>query len=114
MYLHQIKFSRSSTTASSCRVTGSVGRAPSSTPLLLACPQAATAQSGAGVPMIWEAFLALCGREKPDQIIGTPAADWAVAAWGKAKSKGVLDGTRPTDPATRQELAVVLDRLNLI
>ena len=62
----------------------------------------------------WEAFLALCGREKPDQIIGTPAADWAVAAWGKAKSKGVLDGTRPTDPATRQELAVVLDRLNLI
>ncbi|WP_349949493.1 MULTISPECIES: N-acetylmuramoyl-L-alanine amidase [Intestinimonas] len=62
----------------------------------------------------WEAFLALCGREKPDQIVGTPAADWAVAAWGKAKSKGVLDGTRPTDPATRQELAVVLDRLNLI
>ena len=62
----------------------------------------------------WEAFLSLCGREKPDQIIGTPAADWAVAAWGKAKSKGVLDGTRPTDPATRQELAVVLDRLNLI
>lgn len=41
-------------------------------------------------------------------------ADWAAAAWEKAKSKGVLDGTRPTDPVTRQELAVVLDRLNLI
>lgn len=44
----------------------------------------------------------------------TGAADWAATAWEKAKSKGVLDGTRPTDPATRQELAVVLDRLNLI
>lgn len=44
----------------------------------------------------------------------TGTADWAVTAWDKAKSKGVLDGTRPTDPVTRQELAVVLDRLNLI
>ena len=43
-----------------------------------------------------------------------PAADWAAEAWQKAKDKGVLDGTRPTDPVTRQELAVVLDRLNLI
>lgn len=62
----------------------------------------------------WEAFLSLCGREKPDQGIGTPAADWVATAWEKAKSKGALDGTRPTDPVTRQELAVVLDRLNLI
>jgi N-acetylmuramoyl-L-alanine amidase len=46
--------------------------------------------------------------------IDTPAADWAAEAWQKAKSKGILDGTRPTDPVTRQELAVVLDRLNLI
>ena len=44
----------------------------------------------------------------------TPAADRAAEAWQKAKDKGVLDGTRPTDPVTRQELAVVLDRLNLI
>ena len=62
----------------------------------------------------WETFLALCGREKPDQGTGIPAADWAATAWEKAKGKGVLDGTRPTDPVTRQELAVVLDRLNLI
>ena len=62
----------------------------------------------------WEAFLSLCGREKPDQGIGTPAADWVATAWEKSKSKGALDGTRPTDPVTRQELAVVLDRLNLI
>lgn len=44
----------------------------------------------------------------------TGAADWAAEAWQKAKSKGILDGARPTDPVTRQELAVVLDRLNLI
>ena len=43
-----------------------------------------------------------------------PAADWAAEAWQKAKSNGVMDGTRPTEPITRQELAVVLDRLNLI
>ena len=43
-----------------------------------------------------------------------PAADWAGEAWQKAKSNGVMDGTRPTEPITRQELAVVLDRLNLI
>lgn len=54
---------------------------------------------------------------EPEAAAGTTdtgTADWAVTAWDKAKSKGVLDGTRPTDPVTRQELAVVLDRLNLI
>ena len=44
----------------------------------------------------------------------TPAADSAAEAWQKAKSNGVMDGTRPTDPVTRQELALVLNRLNLI
>lgn len=54
---------------------------------------------------------------EPEAAAGTTdtgTADWTVTAWDKAKSKGVLDGTRPTDPVTRQELAVVLDRLNLI
>ena len=53
---------------------------------------------------------------EPEAAAGTTdtgTADWAATAWDKAKSKGVLDGTRPTDPVTRQELAVVLDRLNL-
>jgi N-acetylmuramoyl-L-alanine amidase len=43
-----------------------------------------------------------------------PAADWAAEAWQKAKSNGIMDGTRPTEPITRQELALVLARLNLI
>lgn len=44
----------------------------------------------------------------------TAAADWAADAWEKARDKGILDGTRPTDPVVRQELAVVLDRLGLL
>lgn len=39
---------------------------------------------------------------------------WAAQAWEKATNAGVLDGTRPRDPVTRQELALVLDRLGLI
>ena len=43
-----------------------------------------------------------------------PAADWAAEAWQRARDKGVMDGTRPRDTLTRQELAVVLDRLGLL
>lgn len=42
------------------------------------------------------------------------ADPWAAEAWQKATAKGVLDGTRPRDPLTRQELAVVLERLGLL
>lgn len=52
--------------------------------------------------------------ESAGEGMDTGVADWAATAWEKAKSKGVLDGARPTDPVTRQELAVVLARLNLI
>lgn len=49
----------------------------------------------------------------PENNTNTPAS-WAKEAWEKAKTAGVLDGTRPTDPITRQEVAVVLDRLGLL
>lgn len=39
---------------------------------------------------------------------------WAEAAWSKAAARGILDGTRPRDFLTRQELSVVLDRLGLL
>lgn len=39
---------------------------------------------------------------------------WAKDAWEKATKAGVVDGTRPTEPITRQELAVILDRLKLV
>ena len=53
------------------------------------------------------------GETGADSAEDTPDV-WAAEAWQKAKDKGVLDGTRPRDNMTRQELAVVLDRLNLI
>lgn len=41
-------------------------------------------------------------------------ASWAKEAWIKAVDKGILDGSRPEDNLTRQELAIVLDRLGLL
>lgn len=40
----------------------------------------------------------------------TPSS-WAKEAWEWAKNEGLLDGTRPKDYLTREELAVVLKRL---
>lgn len=47
---------------------------------------------------------------------GTPdAADpWAADAWAAAYADGILDGTRPRDALTRQELSVILQRCGLI
>jgi len=42
------------------------------------------------------------------------AASWAADAWAAAYEKGVLDGMRPRDSVSRQELAVVLQRTGLI
>jgi hypothetical protein len=55
------------------------------------------------------------GDKKTDNLnTNSDVADWAKDAWNKAKNKVLLDGTRPTDPITRQEFAVVLDRLKLL
>lgn len=43
----------------------------------------------------------------------TPS-NWAAAAWKKATQSGVFDGTNPTGPITREQVAVVLDRLGLL
>ncbi len=39
---------------------------------------------------------------------------WAQKAWSAAYAAGVMDGTRPRDPVTRQELAQVLVNLGLV
>ena len=39
---------------------------------------------------------------------------WAKDAWERAKKAGVMDGTRPKDTLTRQELAQVLANIGLI
>jgi len=65
--------------------------------------------------ILWNNFKAMLTVEEKPQ--GKPPADtpagWAEEAWQAAFDKGLLDGTRPTDPITRQEFAVVLHRLGL-
>lgn len=60
------------------------------------------------------------GKEDNDVAdVNTPAT-WAKEAWEKASKKvgidgkTIMDGTRPTDNITRQEIAVVLNRLGLL
>ena len=43
-----------------------------------------------------------------------PSASWAQDKWDKATAAGIFDGSRPQGPFTRQEAAVVLDRLRLV
>lgn len=46
---------------------------------------------------------------KPDQ-----PSIWAETAWYKAVEKGIFDGTAPQSPLSREQAAVVLDRLGLL
>lgn len=39
---------------------------------------------------------------------------YAKEAWEKAKASGLLDGTMPQAPVTRQQLAVVLERAGVL
>lgn len=51
---------------------------------------------------------------KPTQPqIDKPSA-WADTSWTKSYNKSILDGTNPQAPVTREQLAVVLDRLGLL
>lgn len=62
----------------------------------------------------WGAFLALCGAKPGNGGTNSTPDGWAAQAWDKAKAKGIMDGTRPLDPITRQEAAVILERLGLV
>ncbi|OUO13468.1 N-acetylmuramoyl-L-alanine amidase family protein [Flavonifractor sp. An4] len=54
--------------------------------------------------------------KEPEEESGQPNQPdgWAREAWSKAAAAGIFDGTRPRDQLTRQEAAVVLDRLGLL
>lgn len=43
-----------------------------------------------------------------------PVSSWAKTPVAKAKKKGILDGTTPRTPLTREQAAVILDRLGLL
>ena len=40
-------------------------------------------------------------------------SDWAKEAWARASDKGLFDGTMPQAPLTREQAAVILDRLEV-
>ena len=44
----------------------------------------------------------------------TPASSWAKEVWAKATAEGVFDGSQPRGPLTREQAAMVLDRLGLL
>lgn len=71
-----------------------------------------------GKPYSWGEFIAKVRKYAESSAEATRKTDepasWAKNAWESAKSQGILDGTRPTDSVTRQEMAVILDRLGLI
>lgn len=49
---------------------------------------------------------------EPEVAPGPDApSPWAAEAWAWAQSEGLMDGTRPRDGVTREELAVVCQRL---
>jgi len=43
-----------------------------------------------------------------------PVSEWAKDNWDLAVSRGILDGTSPRAPLTREQLAAVLARLDLV
>ena len=67
--------------------------------------------------MGWQRFLRMVNAELNKLIGDDKMADnntpspWAKEAWEWAKKEGFLDGTRPKDSVTREELAIVLQRL---
>ncbi len=66
--------------------------------------------------MGWQRFLNMVQAElnklkEEDEVDRDKPSNWAKEAWDWAKKEGFLDGTRPKDPVTREELAVVLQRL---
>lgn len=57
----------------------------------------------------WERFLNMI-REEMVERADAPAP-WAEEAWNWAQSVGLMDGTRPKDPVTRQEIALIAQRM---
>jgi len=63
------------------------------------CPAPFVADEGA-----WEAFRGRVFEEEP-------VAEWAKEAWERVTEAGIMDGSRPRDGVTRQEMAVVVERI---
>lgn len=51
--------------------------------------------------------LGVVEMKEQEQVVSS----WAAADWEWAQKQGLLDGTRPKDPITREEMAAILHRL---
>lgn len=56
----------------------------------------------------------ICVKNAEKNSFNDVPSDWAEISWNKAINKGCIDGTNPKEPLTREMLAVILDRLNLL
>ena len=64
----------------------------------------------------WQRFLNMVQTElnKLNEVVKVDKnkpSSWAKEAWEWAKKEGYLDGTRPKDPITREEMVIVIKRL---
>ena len=48
------------------------------------------------------------------EVAALKASEWHASDWDAAKEAGLLDGTRPRSPLTREEMSTVLQRCGLI
>ena len=69
----------------------------------------------AGKPYSWSVFVENVKKEfdEKKEVVAENASvhDWAKDDWLFVKDLGILDGTRPTDSVSREELAVALARI---
>lgn len=73
-----------------------------------------------GIVKIFSLTKKTAGVKEEMKVANNQASAFAKVAWEKAQAKkgkdgnSILDGTRPQEPLTREQFAVVLDRLGLI
>lgn len=62
----------------------------------------------------FDALFATAMAAYTDGVNQKPASPWAAEAWAKAGAQGIFDGTMPQAPMTREQAALVLQRLGLV
>ena len=60
------------------------------------------------------AYLGMDAVEQPESGEPGQPSSWAKEAWKKAVALGIFDGTNPQGPLTREQAAVILNRLGLL
>lgn len=64
-------------------------------------------------PMTYEQFIEYQKKYEKERD-AKAASEWAKVVWKKATDAGLFDGTMPQSPFTREQAAMVLDKLGLV